>query len=97
MRRDSAEKFLKILREIVVPNYLTYTCVNDPYSDFRSRFVEVINFIATSKKIRVKANSKPWFNNQTVPSIQRLDKLYKKFKYSGLEINKDNLKVAKMH
>ena len=94
MGRDSAEKFLKILREIVVPNYLTYTC---PYSDFTYRFVEVINFIATSKKIRVKANSKPWFNNQTVPSIQRLDKLYKRFKYSGLEINKNNFKVAQMH
>ena len=94
MRRDSAEKFLKILREIVVPNYLTNTC---PYSDFTYRFVEVINFIATSKKIRVKANSKPWFNNQTVPSIQRLDKLYKRFKYSGLEINKNNFKVAQMH
>ena len=94
MRRDSAEKFLKILREIVVPNYLTYT---SPYSDFTYRFVEVINFIATSKKIRVKANSKPWFNNQTVPSIQRLDKLYKRFKCSGLEINKNNFKVAQMH
>ena len=29
LKRYSAEKFLEILREIVVPNYLTYTCVND--------------------------------------------------------------------
>ena len=62
----SAEKFLEILREIVFPNYLTYTCVNDAYSDFIYRFVETINFIAPSKKIRVKANSKRWFDNQIV-------------------------------
>ena len=30
-------------------------------------------------------------------AIQRRDKLYKKFKHSGLETDKDNSKVAKMH
>ena len=34
MKRYSAEKFLEILRKIVFPNYLTYTCVKDAYSDF---------------------------------------------------------------
>ena len=32
-----------------------------------------------------------------MPAIQRRDKLYKKFKHSGLETDKDNFKVAKMH
>ena len=59
MKRYFAEKFLEILREIVFPNYLTYACVNDVYSDFTYRFVEAINFIAPSKKIRMKADSKP--------------------------------------
>ena len=45
----------------------------------------------------MKANSKPWFDNQIVSAIQRRDKLYKKFKHSGLETDKDNFKVAKMH
>ena len=71
VKRYSAEKFLEILREIVFPNYLTYTCVNDAYSDFTYRFIGAINFIAPSKKIRVKANSKPWFDNQIVSAIQR--------------------------
>ena len=53
------EKFLEILREIIFPNYLTYTCVNDAYSDLIHRFVEAINFIPPSKKIGLKANSKP--------------------------------------
>ena len=87
---------MEILREIVFPNYLTYTCVNDAFSDFIYRVVEAISFISPSKKIRVKANSKLWFGNQIVPAIQRRDKLYKKFKHSGLETDKDNFKVAKM-
>ena len=57
LKRYSAEKFLGILREIVFPNCLTFTCVNDAYSDFIYRFVEAINLIASAKKIRVKANS----------------------------------------
>ena len=45
----------------------------------------------------MKANSKPGFDNQIVSAIQRRNKLYKKFKQSGLETDKDNFKVAKMH
>ena len=97
MKRYSAEKFLEILREIVFPNYLTYACVNDVYSDFTYRFVEAINFIAPSKKIRMKADSKPWFDNQIASAIQRRDKLHKNFKHSSLKTDKDNFKVAKMH
>ena len=45
----------------------------------------------------MKVNSKPWFLNQIVSAMQRRDKLYKKFKHSGLETDKDNFKVAKMY
>ena len=71
--------------------------MNDSYSDFIYRFVEAKNFIAPSKKIRLKANSKPWFDNKIVSAIQRRDKLYKMLKHSGLETDKDHFKVAKMH
>ena len=71
--------------------------MNDVYSDFIYRFVEAINFILPSKNIGVKPNSKPCFDNQIVSAIQRQDKLYKKLKHSGLETDKDNFKVAKMH
>ena len=53
-----------------------------------------MNFIAPAKGIRVTANSKPWFDNEVVSTIQRRDKLYKKLKHSGLETDKDNFKVA---
>ena len=51
--------------------------------------VGAINFIAPSKKIRVKTNSKPWLDNQIVSATQKRDKLFKKFKYAGLETDKD--------
>ena len=97
MKRHSAEKFLEILREIVFPNYLTFTCTNDAYSNFIYRFVGATNFKAPSKKVRVKANSKPSFDDEITLAIQRRDKLYKNFKHSGLETDKDDFKVAKMH
>ena len=51
---------------MLFPSYLTYTYVNDAYSNFLYRFVGAINFIDPAKKIRVKVNSKPWFDNQIV-------------------------------
>ena len=63
LKKYSAEKGLEDLREIVFPNYLIYTCANDAYSDFIYRFAEALNFIVPTKRIRVKANSKPWFDN----------------------------------
>ena len=97
LKRHSADKVLEILSEIVFANCLTYTCVNNAYSDFIYRFAEAIIFIEPSKRIRVKANSEPWFNSQIVSAIQRRDKLYKNFKHSGRETDKDNFKVTKMH
>ena len=58
LKKYSAKKFLEILREIVFPNYLTYTCVNDAYSEFIYRFVEAINFIPPSKKDQREAQLK---------------------------------------
>ena len=97
MKKYSTKKFSENLREIVFPNCLTYTYVNGAYSDFVHRVAEAINFIAPAKMIRAKANSEPWFDNQTISIIQRRDKLYKNFKHSGLETNDDSFKAAKMH
>ena len=96
LKRYSAEKLLENSKKDCFPK-LSDLCLNDAYSDFIYRFVEAINSAALSKKIRVKANSKPWFDNQIVSAIQRRHKLYKKFKHSGLGTDKDNFKVTKMH
>ena len=95
MKNRSTEKFLKNLREIIFPNYLTYTCLNDAYSDFIYRSAEAINLIAPAKRIRAKTNSKHSFDNHVMSVIQRGNKLYKKFKHSGLETV--SYKTNKMH
>ena len=53
--------------------------------------------IDPAQRIRVKANSEHWCDNQIVSAMQRRDKLNKKFKHSGLQTDWDNFKVAKMH
>ena len=88
---------MEIGREIAFPNHLTYTCVNNAYSDFIHRFVRAINFIGSAKRIKVMANSKSWFDNPIVSAIEREDKFYKKFKHSGFETDKGNSEVAKTH
>ena len=95
MKRYCAEKFLEIPRKVVFPNYLTYNCVNYAYSDFILWICRNNKFHSPSKKVRVKANSKAWFDNQIVSAIQRRNKLYKKVKHSGLETDMDNLKSLK--
>ena len=71
LKRYSVEKFLEILREIVFPNYLTYICVNDAYSDFIYRVVKAINFIATIKKNQSEGQLK------TLGLITKLSQPYK--------------------
>ena len=92
-RGISARKLLEILREIVFPNNLNYTCVNDVYSDFIYRFAEAVNFIAPAKRIRMKAKSNPWLHNQIASAMQRRYKFYKTFKDSFLETDKENFKI----
>ena len=71
MKRYSAKKFLENLREIVFANNLTYTCVNNAYSDFIYISVGAMNSISPAKKIGVKAYSKSSFDNQIVSAILR--------------------------
>ena len=40
------------LRKTVFPNYLTYNCAYNAYTDFTNRFVEAINFISRRKDQR---------------------------------------------
>ena len=93
MKTYYAEKLLENIKQAIFQNYLTYNCVNDVYSEFIYRFVEAINVIAPAKSIRIKANWKPFLDNQFISVIQRLDKLFRKLKNPGLETNKKNFKV----
>ena len=80
-------------------NNLSNTVVKQTGTNSKNTFLVQIekNLKKKKKKISVKANSKPQFDNQIVSAIQRRDKLYKKFEHSALETDEDSFKVAKMH
>ena len=48
------------------------------------------------KKIRIKGNTKAWFDSEVISIINKRDDYYKKFKSLGLERDKDVLKAAKI-
>ena len=57
--------------------------------------MRAMDFVATIKKIRVKANCKPWFDSEIISAIQKRSKLYPRSKNSGLETDKNKLKPQK--
>ena len=94
MKKYSPELFLEELNKISFPDYSTFQCVNAAYSDFISKLMSVIDKIAPIKEIRVKGNSKPWFDGTISERIKIRDKLRKKYKKSGLQIDFENFKNA---
>ena len=55
----------------------------------------VVDSIAPFNTKRVKANSQKWFDGEVLENINTRDKLLKKFKKSGLYIDKGLYKKAK--
>ena len=53
-----------------IPNYLLFSCVDSILQD-------TINDIAPIKGIRIKGNTKTWFDSNMIGSISKKDKLKK--------------------
>ena len=49
----------------------------DTYQDFVTKFLSVINSVALSRTLRLKCNTKPWFDIDVLNTIQNCDKYYK--------------------
>ena len=81
MKNYTKEKFLELLRKTDFPN--------KAYQDFIFKLSEVTDLLYPSKKLRLKTNSKPWIDSETISAICRMDKLFKKHKKSGLQTDKD--------
>ena len=82
-------KLRRNIKKITFPDNLKYTYINVVYLDFTNKFITVINSVAPIKKVRVNANSKPWFDSEIISAIQKRNKLYSSNKKSGLETGKD--------
>ena len=63
MKKYTAGFFLGNLRKIAFANHLTYVCLKNTYIDFLCRFAEL------KFQLKLKANSKPWFDNETTLAI----------------------------
>ena len=99
MKNYTKELFIQKLSEVQFPIYSDFENVNDAYTDLLSKFMSVIDKIAPLKQIRLKTNTKPWFDGEILEKIRIRDKLRKKYKKSGLQIDfemfKDAQKLAK--
>ena len=57
--------------------------MNDAYSNFIQKLMEVIDKVAPVKSKRIKRNSQEWFDSEISEKIIIRDKLLKKYKKLG--------------
>ena len=89
------EKFERQLKNIVFPNYGTFTDVNSAYRDLVNKITQVINNLAPYKTITVKNRFNEWSDGELAEQISNRDKLFKKFKKSKPHIYELIYKEAK--
>ena len=89
LRNYTQEKFWQALRDKNFPDYSTFANVNEAYDDFVLKLTEVIDAIAPYKKVKVKGNTKDWFDDEIHSAIKTRDKKFAAFKKSRL--HNDNI------
>ena len=55
------------------------------YQDFITKFLSAVDSVSPIRTLRVKSNTKPWFDIDALNVIRNCDKHYKKFKQSRRE------------
>ena len=70
----------KAWSEVKFPNFAN---VNDVYSDFLQKLMEVIDKVAPVKNKRIKTSFQEWFDFEISEKLMIRDKLFKKYKKSG--------------
>ena len=63
--------------------------MNKAYENFIQKLMSVIDKLACFKTKRVKVNSQEWFDGEVLEGIALRDKLFKKFKRSKFNIDKE--------
>jgi hypothetical protein len=97
MKNYTKDLLIQKLSDIQFPDYSVFECVNEAYSDFVSKLMSVIDSISPSKQVRVKSNTKAWFDRTILEAIRVRDKLRKKYTKSGLNVDFDMFKNAQKH
>ena len=79
----------KALVEINFPEYKKFDNVNDAYSNFIQKLMEVTDKVAPVKSKRIKRNSQEWFDSEISEKLIIRDKLFKKYKKIRLYVDKE--------
>ena len=87
LKKYSAEIFTNALKTVQFLNYNIISNVNVAYSDLLNKISDTIDSVAPIKEIRIKNNTKEWFNNEIKEAIKIRQKYFKKFKNSNLQID----------
>ena len=78
MKNYSDEFFADRSRSIKFPDY-SYLC--EPCEqDFVTRFLSAVDSVSPIRTLRVKSNTKPWFDIDVLNATRNRDKHCKKFK-----------------
>ena len=79
------ENLLQTLNDIAFPDYSKFENVDDAYDDCINKLTEAIDGIAPIKRVRVKGNTKEWFDEEIHNAIKIRDKNFSVFKKSQLK------------
>ena len=69
-KKYSKESLLEKLRKKDLPDYSTFNCIDETYTDLTATLQDIVNEIAPIKDIRVKGNAKPWFDSDIMEAIR---------------------------
>ena len=83
------------MEKVSIPNYDNFDNPDLAYSDFISRLESVINVVAPIKTVRIKNNTREWFDGEIGEEIYKREKLHKIFKLTKLHVDKDLYKEAR--
>ena len=82
------EAYNEALSKVYFPNYENFSDLK-AYGNFIQKLMSIIDKLAPFKTKQVKGNSQEWFDGEVLESIALPHKLFKKFKYSKLNVNKE--------
>ena len=85
----------KALVDINFPEYKKFDNVNDAYSNFIQKLMEVIDKVAPVSSERIKRNSEEWFGREISEKLIIRDKRFKKYKKTRLHVDKEIHKRAR--
>ena len=57
--------FAKKLQKVSFSNYKLVSCIDAAYTDFLSKLMKIVNEIAPRKEIRIKNDTRKWFDRKT--------------------------------